>query len=69
MTQSLQRVIDEIQKRPEAEQDFIAALIFEELLVNRDIPQSHKDELERRLAACEADPTAGAPWIEVKARL
>ena len=34
-----------------------------------DIPQSHKDELDRRLAAYQADPQAGASWEEVKARL
>jgi putative addiction module component (TIGR02574 family) len=33
------------------------------------IPQSHKDELDRRLAAYEANPTAGSTWEEVKARL
>ena len=36
---------------------------------NSDIPQSHKDELDRRLAAAEANPRAGASWKEVKARL
>ncbi|HEY5868038.1 MAG TPA: addiction module protein [Candidatus Tectomicrobia bacterium] len=34
-----------------------------------DIPQSHKDELDRRLAAYYADPHAGSRWEEVKARL
>jgi putative addiction module component (TIGR02574 family) len=34
-----------------------------------DVPQSHKDELDRRLAAYHADPHAGASWEEVKARL
>lgn len=34
-----------------------------------DIPQSHKDELDRRLAAAEAAPQAGSSWQEVKARL
>jgi putative addiction module component (TIGR02574 family) len=34
-----------------------------------DIPQSHKDELDRRNAAFEADPQAGSSWEEVKARL
>lgn len=29
----------------------------------------HKDELERRLADCEARPHAVSPWHEVKARL
>ena len=34
-----------------------------------DIPQSHKDELDRRLAAYHADPHAGSSWQDVKARL
>jgi putative addiction module component (TIGR02574 family) len=34
-----------------------------------DIPQSHKDELDRRLAAYHADPLAGSTWEDVKARL
>ena len=31
-----------------------------------DIPQSHKDELDRRLAAYHADPHAGASWEEAR---
>ncbi len=34
-----------------------------------EIPQSHKDELDRRLAVYQADPRAGSTWEEVKARL
>ena len=67
MTQSLQKVIAEVQKRSDEEQDFIAAIIMEEL--SQDIPQSHQEELDRRLAACKANPDAGSPWQEVKARL
>ncbi|HEY8504700.1 MAG TPA: addiction module protein [Gemmataceae bacterium] len=33
------------------------------------VPQSHKEELDRRLAACRADPKAGSSWEEVKGRL
>ncbi len=33
-----------------------------------DIPQSHKDELDRRLAAMRDDPHAGSTWEEVKVR-
>lgn len=33
------------------------------------LPEWHRQELERRLAACEANPDAGSPWEEVKARL
>ena len=34
-----------------------------------EIPEAHREELDRRLDAYEADPTAGSPWEEVKARL
>jgi len=33
------------------------------------IPESHREELDRRLAAADADPTAGRPWEEVRVRL
>ena len=34
-----------------------------------EIPESHREELDRRLAAADADPSAGAPWEEVRGRL
>jgi putative addiction module component (TIGR02574 family) len=34
-----------------------------------EIPESHREELDRRLAAADANPAAGAPWEEVRARL
>jgi putative addiction module component (TIGR02574 family) len=34
-----------------------------------EVPQSHKDELDRRLAAYHADPQAGSNWEDVKSRL
>jgi putative addiction module component (TIGR02574 family) len=36
---------------------------------NLEIPESHREELDRRLAAADADPAAGRPWEEVRARL
>jgi putative addiction module component (TIGR02574 family) len=36
---------------------------------NVPIPESHREELDRRLAAADADPAAGRPWEEVRARL
>jgi putative addiction module component (TIGR02574 family) len=33
------------------------------------VPEWHRQELERRLAAAEATPGAGTPWEEVRARL
>lgn len=34
-----------------------------------DIPQSHKDELDRRLTALRDDPQGGSTWEVVKTRL
>jgi putative addiction module component (TIGR02574 family) len=34
-----------------------------------EIPGSHREELDRRLAAADADPSAGSPWEEVRTRL
>ena len=34
-----------------------------------ELPQSHKDELDRRLAAHEADPHSGSSWEDLKTRL
>ncbi len=33
------------------------------------VPRSHRDELDRRLAAYHADPHAGSRWEDVKSRL
>ena len=49
------------------------ALVEVEAAVERDavvdFPESHRKELDRRLAAADADPAAGRPWKEVWARL
>ena len=34
-----------------------------------EIPDWHREELERRIAAADANPEAGIPWEEVKARM
>ena len=34
-----------------------------------EIPESHCEELDRRLAAADADPAGSRPWEEVRARL
>ena len=34
-----------------------------------EVPESHREELDRRIAAADADPSAGSPWEEVRARL
>lgn len=33
------------------------------------LPESHREELERRLAAADAAPDVGIPWEEVRERL
>jgi putative addiction module component (TIGR02574 family) len=33
------------------------------------VPDWHREELERRLTAADADPDAAIPWEEVKRRL
>ena len=33
------------------------------------VPEWHRQELDRRLAAADAAPDAGIPWEQVKARL
>ena len=32
-------------------------------------PQSHRDELDRRLTACDANPDSGSSWEDVKTNL
>jgi putative addiction module component (TIGR02574 family) len=39
------------------------------LLQSTAIPESHREELDRRLAAADAEPQAGRPWEEVRKRL
>lgn len=38
-------------------------------LEEMEIPESHREELDRRIAAADADPSAGRPWSEVKKQL
>jgi len=33
------------------------------------VPEWHREEIERRLTAADADPEAGIPWEQVQARL
>jgi putative addiction module component (TIGR02574 family) len=53
--------------------DFDAPLpeIWETLapLDELEIPESHREELDRRLALADANPAAGRLWEEVRARL
>lgn len=38
-------------------------------LESQPVPESHKQELDRRLASADASPEAGVPWEQVKDRL
>ncbi len=42
---------------------------IEELPEGAGVPESHKQELDRRLEALQTNPSAGSTWTEVKARL
>jgi putative addiction module component (TIGR02574 family) len=50
-------IVEEIWDSIAAEQDSL------------EVTQAQKDELDRRLAAHDADPNRGSSWDEVKARL
>ena len=55
-----------------AERILLVEEIWDSIIVQAqtlEVPQSHKDELDRRLTAYEADPNAGSTWEVVKARL
>jgi putative addiction module component (TIGR02574 family) len=43
--------------------------IADERGVPTPIPDWHLRELQQRIAAADADPSAGIPWEEVRARL
>ena len=46
--------------------------ILEELSDDRELPpltESQRQELDRRLAALEGNPSKGSPWEEVEARV
>jgi putative addiction module component (TIGR02574 family) len=70
MSPSLQELgIDRLS--PSERLDLIAAIwdSIPDTLEDLPLPEWHRAELERRLAASEADPGAGASWDQVKARL
>ena len=58
-------------RRRSADRLRLIAEIWESLtpVSNLEIPVSHREELDRRLATADADPAAGRPWEEVRARL
>jgi len=55
-----------------AERIFLVEEIWDSIAAEAealDVPQSHKDELDRRLAAYRTDPHAGSSWQDIKTRL
>lgn len=56
-----------IQRRIELVEDIWNSIA--ELPEALEIPAWHQEELENRLAAYHANPNAGSPWSEVKARI
>ena len=64
LTELLQLPIEERLKLVEALWDSIAE--FPEAL---ELTAAQKQELDRRLAACERSPEAGVPWAELKQQL
>jgi putative addiction module component (TIGR02574 family) len=56
---------------PEDDRRTISDFLWQSLPENAIPPlsQEWKDELDRRIAAHEADPSTGIPWEEVLARL
>ncbi len=52
-----------------AERILLVEQIWDDIAAEPDaseVTQAQRDELDRRLAAYEADPTAGSSWQEVK---
>jgi len=60
-----------IDRMPPDERPQLIEEIWDSLSLAEDveIPESHREELERRLDAADANPGAGSPWEEVLARL
>mgnify|MGYP001010087958 CR=1 FL=1 len=55
---------------PPADRLELAELLWDSLdAVPSPLPEWHVRELEKRRAAADADPAAGVPWEQVKARL
>jgi putative addiction module component (TIGR02574 family) len=58
-----------IDRLSEVERLDLLAAIWDSLPADLPLPDWHRDELARRIADADADPSGGSPWAEVKARL
>jgi putative addiction module component (TIGR02574 family) len=69
MTRAL---LNEAAKLSVSERIELAEAIWDTVPPNLDaipFPESHRAELERRLADLDENPDAGSPWEDVRARL
>lgn len=64
--------ISELLKLPVAERIKLVAAIWDSIAAAPDaleMTQAEREELDRRWAAYERDPSLGSPWAEVRARI
>ena len=64
--------LDEILELPVPDRLRVVDEIWESIVAAPDalqVPQSHRDELDRRLKLHQEDPEAATPWETVRSRL
>lgn len=64
--------ISELLKLPVAERIKLVEAIWNSIAAAPDaleLTEAEREELDRRWAAYERDPSAGSPWAEVRARI
>jgi putative addiction module component (TIGR02574 family) len=64
--------IADVLKMSPAERILFVEDVWDSLAANPDsvlLPDSHREELDRRLEAYHQDPDAGSPWAEVRDRI
>ncbi len=67
-------LLDEARRLPPEKRIELAEAIWDTIpeTADRDeleVPQAHREELDRRLAALRERPDASSPWVDVRARL
>ena len=67
-------LLAEAEKLPLEERLELVEALWDSIAADADVdslplPDWHREELERRLVEHDADPEAGSPWEEVRARL
>ena len=64
--------ISELLKLPVAERIKLVEAIWDSIAAAPDaleLTEAEREELDRRWAAYERDPSSGSPWAEVRARI